>query len=313
MNNFIRYYNQNRRLIWRIVVIIIAIWIFLRFLNYLSINNNKKKISSNNNVTNNSTLNNQYTTNDSTYTSNNSAVSGSSVNKKILNETQSLLDVFYGYCNKKDLASAYDMLTDECKELIYPSLNIFEKNYYNNVFKGYTKAYSFENWYNDTYYVKISDNALATGKVDNIDVKYDYVTINNNKLNISSYLGRTNLNKESTQHNVNIMVNYKDVFMDYEIYNVTVKNSTGNTISLTDISDSSAINLMDSNNIKYGIYNHELVSGELIVENNYKRKFNLKFYSSYVSSKRIKSIEFNKIKLNYGTDNNDYVTIMMSL
>ena len=57
------------------------------------------------------------------------------------------------------------MLTDKCKELVYPSLKSFKLNYYDNVFKGEKKAYSFENWFGNTYYVKLTSDALSTGKV----------------------------------------------------------------------------------------------------------------------------------------------------
>lgn len=294
--NIIRYYNQNRKKILRILVIIIAIFILLKVLNYFTITNVGKKSNNNNlNVNNNVT-----TTTNSTYSSTTSGVTGSSVGKSTLTKAQDVLDKFYDACNNQNIEEAYAMLTDECKELVYPNLEIFTSNYYNNVFNGVTKAYSFQNWYDNTYYVTIKEDALSTGKVtSNENAKYDYVTIVDDKLNISTYIGRNDVNKEANDKDISMKINKKDTFMDYEIYYLTIKNNSSKIICLTLGDSTDEVYIQDSNDVKYGVYNHEIIKDEMIIDPGYTKNISFKFYSSYISTKKIENMVFKNLILDY--------------
>ena len=46
--------------------------------------------------------------------------------------------------------------------------------------------------------------------------------------------------------------------MDYEIYNITIKNNNNSAICLTDTKSTNDIYIKDANGVKYGVYNHEL-------------------------------------------------------
>ncbi|MDO4975275.1 MAG: hypothetical protein Q4E61_03025 [Alphaproteobacteria bacterium] len=294
MNNIIRFYNQNRKKIWRIIIIIVAIIILLQILNQLAVRDNNTAVRNNNNTANNTTNQNV------TYSSTISGVTGESVSKSRLENAQTILDKFYGACNTGDYEKAYDMLTNECKEMLYSSVDIFKTNYYDNIFGGKTQNYSFENWYDNIYYVTIKEDALATGKItSDRDAIHDYVTVVDEKLNISSYIGRTQINKEEKHENITMLVISKDTFMDYETYNIRIKNNSENTICLTTCGSSQDIYIQDSNNVKYGVYNHELLRKKMEIQPNATTALAFKFYSSYVSSKEIKRLCFKNLNLNY--------------
>jgi hypothetical protein len=286
------------------IIVIASFLILIQLLNYWAREENDKKLNNleNTNISENSNANiNNYS--DAKITSNVSGVTGESISEEEIKDTQNVLDEFFDYCNNNKLEEAYNMLTDECKELIYPTLQIFEDNYYKNIFNGNSKSYSFENWNKDTYLVTIQEDALALGKLPSeSDKKIDYVTLVDQKLNISSYIGRTKINKETISDGIKFVVNSKDTYMDYESYNISVTNNTGKTVCLGEISSSKNICIQDSNNIKYGFYNTEILQNQLIVRNDFTINVNLKFFSSYVSSKKIEYLSFENVLLDY--DNN---------
>ena len=294
--NIIRFYNQNRRYIWRVATIILAIFILIQLLNYLTIKKNEKIISEmDTKKTENNTSN--YST-DSKYTSNKSVVNNRNVNKNKMESTQEVLDKFFSNCNNQKLQEAYDLLTDECKELVYPSLDSFKTNYYNNMFGGKIKNYSFENWYDNTYYITINEDILSTGKFNSDEDKLnDYVTIVGDKLNINTYVGREKIDKEVTRNDIQMIVNTKDTFMNYEIYNITVKNNSSNTICITTADDSDDVYIQDENNVKYGVYNHEIIASKMIIPTGSSRNLSFKFYSSYISTKKISRLVFKNLIL----------------
>ena len=233
------------------------------------------------------------------YSSDKSSIDGSSVSKSNLENAQNVFDNFFNACNNQKYEEAYNLLTDKCKELVYPSLKSFKLNYYDNVFKGEKKAYSFENWFGNTYYVKLTSDALSTGKVTSEkDAKYDYITIEDNKLNISTYIGSKEINKTKESKNIIVRVDSKDTFMDYEIYNITIKNNNDSAICLTDTKSTNDIYIKDANDVKYGVYNHELLKNKMTIEPGYTTKLSFKFYSSYISNKEIKSLTFKNIDMN---------------
>ena len=305
--NIVRFYNQNRRKIWRAILIIASFIILIRLLNYLATRNandedNRIKVSSGQTKVNNVPSNVAATSGDS-------GVTGDKVSSDDIKNTQDVLDKFFGFCNKKDLNNAYAMLTDKCKELLYPSVSLFKSNYYDNIFGGQIKMYSFENWSGDIYKVTIEDDILSTGKVSlESDKKNDYVTIVDDKLNISTYIESKDINKQTNSKDISILVKSKNVYMDYEEYHVFVKNNTSNTILLGDVRNSKSIVLQDSNKVKYGVYNTELVQRLLQVDAGMTTELNLKFFSSYVTDKEINSLIFENVNMNYN-GNSVYETI----
>lgn len=297
--NIIRYYNQNRKRIWGIVIIIIFAIVFLKLLNVTYLKQTKNKIENNNfDVSKTNTVTQEENSN-TKYSSDKSSIKGSSVSKSNLENAQNVFDNFFNACNNQKYEEAYNLLTDKCKELVYPSLKSFKLNYYDNVFKGEKKAYSFENWFGNTYYVKLTSDALSTGKVTSEkDAKYDYITIEDNKLNISTYIGSKEINKTKESKNIIVRVDSKDTFMDYEIYNITIKNNNDSAICLTDTKSTNDIYIKDANDVKYGVYNHELLKNKMTIEPGYTTKLSFKFYSSYISNKEIKSLTFKNIDMN---------------
>lgn len=293
--NLIRYYNQNRKKIWRILIIIASALLLLQLVNYFYKINHEKAIAVNN--TNNVILENP--SNSIKVTANESVVTGKSRQTNQLQKETTVIDDFFSYCNNKELQKAYNLLTDECKSQMYNTKEVFEQTYYQDVFKGENKTCSIENWIDNTYKVKIVDDILTTGKSNNGYFKQDYITVervnDEYKLNINNYIGFTKINKKTTYKNITIEVVSKNTYKEYEEYNIKVTNETENTVLLDRRFDSKTLSIQDSKEVKYSSYSHELTEPMLTVPSGQTKEVTIKFYSSYVSTKKIEYMIFSDL------------------
>lgn len=293
--NLIRYYNQNRKKIWGIVIIIASAILLLHLMNYIYEQNRKKELTVENTLTTN------VNTNTTTVTANKSVVTGESLSTNQLQTATEVIDNFISYCNNKELEKAYGLLTEECKKQMYDSLEVFEQAYYNNIFNGESKNCTVENWIGDTYKVKIADNLLATGKANEGYSKQDYITVkkieDEYKLNINNYIGYTEINETTNQNDITMEVIGKNTYIDYEEYTIKVTNNTENTILLDGRSNAKSLYLQDSKENAYSSYSHELTEPALTISSGQTKEVTIKFYSSYISTKKIQYIVFSDLLL----------------
>ena len=300
MNHLIRYYNQNRKKIWGIAIIIVSAFIFLQLLGY-AYNKKDTKVPM---VTNNGTETGK-TTNTTALTTQKSVITGESLSKEQLQNATTVIDDFFSYCNKKELQKAYDLLTDDCKFQMYHTVDIFEQTYYRDVFNGESKTCSIENWVDNTYKVDIVNDALATGKKNNGYSKQDYITVekldDNYKLNINNYIGYTEINKTTVHDDINMEVIGKNTYKEYEEYTIKVKNDTDDIILLDTRFDPKTLAIEDSKEVQYSSYSHELTEPMLTIPSGQATEVTIKFYSSYVSTKKIEYIVFSDLTI-YGDE-----------
>lgn len=295
MYKLMRFYNRNRKKIFRIILIIVFIFVILKLLNYFTkIKANKKIEETVNNIDN------SLTTNNSTLMSDKSSISGSSIQSSKLKKDTDIINQFMDYCNNGDVSNAYNLLTDDCKKEMFPTIQDFSNIYYSSLFNGERKSYTIENWENDTYSVRITSDILSTGSLKGDETRQDYITIiENSKLNINSYVKKLNVNKKTSDKNITITVNYINVYMDYEIYDITIQNNTNDTILLDTNDDTKSVYLLDKNNMKYYFYNNELIKEKLLIQSNFKTNLQIKFDNSYKEKRNIESMIFTKMILNY--------------
>ena len=295
MYKLIRFYNQNRKKIFKIILVIVFIIGIIQLLNNLSKNKNGNNSIKNNIVISNNSKN--------ELISSKSAVTGDNVSNYKLEEDTNIIENFMKYCNDKDINSAYSLLTDECKEVMFPTIEDFYNIYYSKIFDEENKSYTVENWVGDTYEVRITGDILATGKLDNSETNQDYITIvkqnGENKLNINNYVGRKNLEKTTEHENIEVNVLSRDTYMDYEIYNLTIINNSENSILLDTGESTKSVYLLDSKDVKYYFYSNEIVQNRLLIQSKYKNTLQIKFSNSYSSSRNIKYLVFSKLILNY--------------
>lgn len=297
MYKIIRFYNQNRKQIIRVIAIITFIIILIQMLNYIY-----KNKTDNNNQINISENKKSNIGNFGTIVSNKSAITDTKVDNEKLNDDVTVINEFIENCNERNIEKAYSLLSNECKEEMYPTAKDFYENYYMMVFNNNKLEYSVENWIQDTYEVKFIEDMLATGKI-NDENKQDYITIveenDSFKININNYIGREILNKEIENNDIILNLIQKDIYMDYEVYKVTIKNNTGKSILLAPEDKTNTIYLQNTNGGKFYAASSELLKEELLLENNYIHTIDVKFNKTYSYSNNIECLAFSNVVLDY--------------
>lgn len=189
------------------------------------------------------------------------------------------IELFIELCNAGKCNSAYEMLSDNCKSTLYPTIQDFINNYYSVIFKT-NKNYKIISFKNDTYKVTYYESAIYSGKEQTEGIQ-DYITIENTaKLNISKFIQSDDMDILSVSPYCSFKVTKKETFMDYEMYTVVVKNNTKADIYVNDVANSNLYIQNSQGNVFYidsGEYfdqNYLVLAGN---EKVLKLKFNIKY------------------------------------
>lgn len=285
-----------------VVVVVVLISIIVNILNSLRKNNTVENVELGTNIQQTDTSIGNFT--DIYVEDNESVVTGESIGSSHIN-TIGTIEQLVQLCNEQKVEEAYNLLSDECKEEVYPSLESFRNNYYNTIFNGKKKNISVENWANNIYKVTFEDDALSTGVYTAEGAIQDYITVvstdnNEFKLNINNYIGRREINKTNNAvSGVEITALNTDTYMDYQTFTFRVKNNTNKTILLDDKFSTDNMYITDSNGNQYTAYIHELSEAQLTVTPGETKDVTIKYYSRYGTTKTITQIIFNKVILNY--------------
>lgn len=300
MDKLIRIYNQNRAVIIAVIVVIALIIILIQTLNSLVKEEQETKRQSIANEENSSTS--QSTT---ILGKDTSSITGEKdVNNK---QNTDIIKLFVKHCNEGKVEEAYNMLTDECKAQVYPSLERFKTLYYDRIFK-INRMYTLENWYVSgnlaTYYIKYTEDVLASGNVNSMDNRGDYITVtrleNTNCLNISSYVGSKNINKFQTKNGVTIEIEKMYMYMDYTILSLKVKNTNKDIISIDTKESLDTMYLYDTNGVRYSSFLNENAEEELTFRRNMEMTVEIKFNKMYnPTSREISGLALKDVVLNY--------------
>lgn len=310
----LKWYQDNKKTIWTVILIFILVTGAIGIFNNSYKNNNLEKNTSNVSLKNE--INNEIS---GKLESTKSLVSDEGVSKDNLKSDTKIIDEFLKYCMSKEFDKAYQLLTDECKEVKYDNnIERFEKLYCESTFDNY-KSYSIQNWENRTYQVNIQDDVLATGKINtNVPNVQDYITVvekdNEKKINIGKYIGRRNYNKSKEYEGMNVEVRYKDIYMDYEIYNVKVTNNSTGTILFDDEKKVDSIYLEDEKNVKENVLTGEVLYSDMIIESGHFKTYKFKFANAYSTSRKISAIVFERITMNYvEEEKNDVIKMVIDI
>lgn len=302
MHNLISLYNQNRKKIWITILTIFLIGMILWRVIYLLDDSSKNRV-----IINNQTQINTNELNSISMSSDKSAITG----RKTLVKQDGIkaIDNFISYCNSGNVQEAYNLISNECKEVMYQEINNFIELYYKPIFANGKRNVSIENWINDTYVVTLNEDALATGSFSEENSFKDYFTIvkdkeGNTKLNINGYIRRTEYNKKNTKNNLEITALRKDVYMDYEVYTFNVKNNSENMARLGNVEDAENVSyLLDDSNFRCEAYVHELTQTQLDIYGKQEKTIQIKYFNDFNSNVYIKKLVFPKV-YSYYTSNN---------
>lgn len=287
----LRLYNQNRGKIWTIIAIIIFILMMISLLNKVYEERNQQEMEQA-----------EMEETPKYEKESETMVTGGNVGKEVREDFGDLISNFLTYCQNHEPEKAYGLLSEDCKEILYPTEEIFNKQYYESRFSSGPKRFSFQSYTSsDTYIymIKIFPDMMATGMGTAEQYIQDYISIikenENYKLNVNGFIGRININKKETKNNITIEVNKREIYMDYSIYAIKIKNDSENTILLDSRNKTNTMYVVDRNKIKFKAMLHENIDTDFEIASGEEKEIKVKFSDSYKEKIPIDQIVFSDI------------------
>lgn len=233
-------------------------------------------------------------------------ISGGDVSEEKNTENKDIIDSFIEYCNAQKIEEAYNLISQDCREELYLTIEDFTKLYWSPIFKT-SKSYSMQSWisYNNqyTYKVRLLEDMLATGKYNNSSVIEDYFTIVDEngvqKISINGYIGKEEINISKEENLNKFTIISKQVYMDYEVYTIEVQNNSNNAILLDTKETFRNTYLLGENETEYSSYIDEVLEEDLIIKVGETKTIDIKFNKMYNPSIKIQSIVFSDIIQDY--------------
>ncbi|MBP3801940.1 MAG: hypothetical protein J6I85_07995 [Clostridia bacterium] len=213
------------------------------------------------------------------------------------------IKAYVNYCNEKDYESAYNCLTDECKEFKFKSnINNF-KSYVDSVFIE-KKIYNIQDFSNKdniyVYQLQLTEDILATGMNNekSESVYEEYIVFkkegNDIKFSISGYIGTEKMNIEYEDEYMKATITEKITTYEDVTYKIKVESKTANDIVFASRHDKDEVIL--SLNGDYRVFKEDDYREEEIhVLDKGKKEFEVTFNKFFDESRPETELILNKI------------------
>lgn len=232
-------------------------------------------------------------------------ISGQNVVKEKQEKNSNIINEFVKYCNNGEIEKAYNLLTEECKINLYPNINTFKTNYVQKRFTKKRQA-DIQSYYNDrvyTYKVRLTEDILSTGNASMDGAIEEYMTIvtknGEEKLSINNYITRRNIGIEGSNNNITIKLVSKDIYLDYEIYNIQISNNTNKKILLDSKQNTNTVYLTSSIGGTFRASIYEMSETSLIVGERQTKNLSIKFNKVYNPTLKMSAMNFSNIIMDY--------------
>lgn len=252
---------------------------------------------------------------ESSYNPQETVIVGDDIDETVYEEEESIINTFVEYCNNGQITEAYNMLSSDCKEALYPTESIFETSYYNIIFTT-KRICSLQSWINEdnyrTYKVNFTDDIMSTGSYENSDKYMDYITIvededGNKLLGINKYIIKEQLDDvEKETDELYIKVESVETYLEYEEYTFLVKNKLKTTIlmdTLEDVSDTIYITTVEDR--EKSSNNEGLNVLKLKIDPYNSERITIRFNKTSGTDDKDDKITFSNIIKDYDTYMND--------
>ncbi len=294
MNNIIRFWNQNRKSIIAAGIAIVLLIIIIQVLNQIAKNANNKK-----------NTNTQISEEDRKLPTQ-SIIGGDSISTQTTKENVEIIENFIEKCNSGDIAGAYQMLTQDCKETLFSTEESFKKGYVDTIFqiKRISKIEQFLSQ-NKRYTYKVSfyNDILATGNTENVNTYQDYMTIDENssngKLNIHNFIYKKPINKETQVEGIKVVIIAQEIYKESEKYQIRIENTTDKRILIDTQKKTKGVYLVGNNNVTYNSNISELSSILYEIPANFYRNYEIRFNKIYSAGVQTIGIVFSDMVADY--------------
>ena len=292
IHNFItRHKDKIKDLGQKLIMVAMGVFIATIILSILS--NNESTKTDNNDISN-------------VYKPTQTIIKGPNVSKEQFEQDSNLVNTFIDYCNNREVEKAYNLISDECKEEKYPTLEEFKEFYYNDIFARKREC-NLQAWISTkdytVYEIRYANNMLATGTYDENDVYQDYITLNrkNNteKISIGHFIDSKKSNIITNVNGLEVIIVKKSIYMTYEEYEINIKNNMETTILLNTLENSETIQLIATSGEKYNFNMNKLFYADLIIEPNRVKTIKIAFKKGVSSNNNSEIIEFSNIIKDY--------------
>ena len=211
---------------------------------------------------------------------------------------------FVRYCNEKQIDKAYQMLTDDCKQELYPTIEKFQENYIDVVYST-KRDYEITKWSvsgnTEVYLVNLYEDMLATGGLGDIRDEYYTFSLDKNgiyKLNVNNFIKTENKNKETIEDGIKVKIGQVAIYSDSQKIDISITNDTNKKVSLTG-KRSDSIYLESSSGTEYSAFDSEFLTSQVILEPNEKRSFTISFNKYYDLSNPARYLVLDNIIMDY--------------
>lgn len=212
------------------------------------------------------------------------------------------MDEFVKSCNNKDYQSAYDLLTDDCKDYLFDNNVIRFQKYVDSLFttkKIYNyQAFSIFNSYY-IYDVTILDDIGATGSTGNYNPyteKFTFVrqSDGNFKISTGDFIRKVSVDKQLEDDNMIVKLNcYYQSYskIDYEL---TIINRTDKYLDISDGTMGGEVTLNVNGDKRTAV---NLTNAEIVLRPGQTDSYSLIFDKYFDDSKKATQINLNCVRL----------------
>ena len=284
-----KYYYANKEKIWKIIILAVFILILIKIWQHIMINENQTNQQYINNSEN---IKQEY--NEINIGTNKELTTGQSYNSDSKEELN-VIDEFFKYINNENYAEAYNLITDDCKQEMFKSEEIFQKSYVSKIKeKGNKNSIEVNKWSGNTYRVNIYGDILAAGKVEEMTIE-DYITVVGEKININNFIGSTDIYGKVVYGDFKLEVVKQKQYMNYTVISFKIANKTRNKYIIDELRKYDNMCIQDENGYKHIAYNNELTDSDVTIYPSEVKYLDIKYYLKNTTNINIEKVIFGNI------------------
>lgn len=237
-----------------------------------------------------------------TYDPDTAVITNDNAPTRYQDKIKAAMDEYIKHCNNKDYNSAFDLLTDDCKDYLYGNSLVRFQNYVDSLFKSKKiynyQAFSIFNGYY-IYDVTILDDIGATGTTGNYDTfteKYTFSRQNDGSFKISTgdFIRKVSINKQLEDENM--IVKLDSLYQSYSKidYELTIINRTDKYVDIADGTMRGEVTLNVNGEKRTAV---NLTNAEIALRPGQTESYSLIFDKYFDDSKTATQINFNCVRL----------------